>query len=301
MHKLFFVLFFIVSCTDFSYNGKGEDIPTAGNIEIGFERGDSMLVMQWLDQFHLQYPKSKIIPRFLNYSELVEMFKSDSLPGIFLHGKFSEEEMEWFKQKRNATVNEIVLGQSSVAFIANKNMPLEKLTRKNIIEIYGLGDEPPTKFIALSSFKGIEIRTIFDSAKAWNVDSSILRKNRVYFKELGSDQKVIDFVKSNPKYIGLVSLNSIADKKDPLAVENAKSIKVLKIESHTGEFHAPFQSQIKAKQYPFVFPLISYEAQGYDGLMKGFVIFTNSQPGQIILQKCGLVPFNPHGRRIELQ
>lgn len=301
MHKLLFVIVFIIGCTDFSYNGKGQDIPTAGNIQIGFERGDSLLVMQWLDQFHLQYPKSKIFPRFMNYSELVEMFKSDSLPGIFLHGKFSDEEMEWFKQKRNATVNEIVLGNTSVAFIANTNIPLEKLTRKNILEIYGLGDEPLTKFIALSSFKGIEIRTIFDSAKAWNMDTSIQRKNKVYFKELGSDQKVIDFVKSNPKYIGLVSLNSIADKKDPLAVENAKTIKVLKIENYNGEFHAPFQSQIKANQYPFVFPLISYEAQGYDGLMKGFVIFTNSQPGQIILQKCGLVPFNPHGRRIELQ
>ncbi len=301
MRNLIFVAFILFSCSDFSYSGKGQDIPTAGNLEIGFERGDSMLVMQWIEQFHLNYPKSKIIPRFLNYNELVEMFKSDSLPGIFLHGKFSDEEIEWFKQKRNATVNEIILGHGSVAFIANKNIPLEKITRKNIEEIYGLGDEPPVKYIALSSFKGVELKTIFDSAKSWTKLDVVKRTNKIFFKELGSDQKVIDFVMSNPKYIGLVSINSIADRKDPLAIKNAKNIKVLKVENANGKFHAPFQSQIKANQYPFSYPLISYEAQGYDGLMKGFVIFTNSQPGQIILQKCGLVPFNPHGRRIELQ
>ena len=82
--------------------------------------------------------------------------------------------------------------------------------------------------------------------------------------------------------------------------DNFKKVRILKVQSNEDSPHFPFQSQIKANQYLFIQDIVAYDLQGYSGLANGFITYVNSQPGQIICKKNGLIPSNDVGRTIEI-
>lgn len=319
---LFLAALTIWGCQEISFSGKGKDVPTAGEISIGFEFGDSFMVQQWLEIFHSQYPKAKITPIYGNYSQLTALLLSDSLHGAFLHEKFNEEQLAWLKQQKNSTVNEIELGTTSLVFIAHRDSKLENLKLDQIKnELFGNiaanTSSIPQYEWALPSRSSSEWRTLagfcsghnyVTRSKEGGADSAENNQQKwikhlpsKHVKWIDNHQEIINYVSRNPNTIGVVSLNHIADKKDSLALANSKNVKVLSVENNQGKFTYPFQSQISLAQYPFSQPVVSYEMQGYSGLIGGFVLYCNSQAGQALMKKSGLLPKNYQGRKIELE
>src|SRR6056300_405401 len=131
MRNWVFVLGFLaishLACDDFSYVGKANDVPTAGRVQVGFDCGDSMMVMQWLEMFHAKYPQASIIPVFRETDELVNLWMKDSIQGVFLHKKFSREELNWLEDKKNATINEVPMGKTSIVFITHPYSIIESI------------------------------------------------------------------------------------------------------------------------------------------------------------------------------
>jgi len=308
-------------CQEISFSGKGKDVPTAGEISIGFEFGDSFVVQQWLEIFHSQYPKATITPVYGNYSQLTALLLSDSLHGAFLHEKFNEEQLAWLKQQKNSTINEVELGTTSLVFVAHRSAKLENLKLDQIRnDLFGKLTEnatvQPNFHWALPSRSSSEWRTLAGFYASQNyvtkpmdelADSSVNRQQKWlnhqpgnHVRWINSHQEIINYVSRNPNTIGVVSLNSISDKKDSLALANSKNVKILAVENRPNEYTYPFQSQISLSQYRFVQPVVSYEMQGYSGLIGGFVLYCNSQAGQALMKKSGLLPKNYQGRKIEL-
>lgn len=287
------------SCSDISFQGTANDIPTAGQIRIGFEPGDSFLVSQWLYIFHSQYPKAAITPVFEEKETLIALMLADSLQGIFIHDTFSNAEQNWLADKKNATVNEIVMGSTSPVLLVSKNSQVRKISFQDL-ETWNANQ---IETIAVRSRNCSEEQAIQRYIKRIFVDT-VQQRNHPYGKIrrkiFPTDKDIVEFVATHPKTIGVVSLNSIADKRDSLSMALQRMVRILPIQNEQGEFHLPFHSQISAKQYPIIQPLVSYETQGYSGLVKGFVIYANSQAGQALLQKSGLLPANYQGRKIQI-
>lgn len=293
------VLLVLTACSDISFQGKANDVPTAGQVRIGFETGDSFLVSQWLYIFHSQYPKASITPVFEEKETLIALMLADSLQGIFIHDTFSKAEQNWLTDKKNATVNEIVMGATSPVLVASKNSEIRQISFQDF-ETWNTGQ---IMTIAVRSRNCSEeqaiqryiSRIIADTAKQQNHPYGKIRR-----EIFPTDKDIIEFVATHSNAIGVVSLNAIADKRDSLSMALQRMVRILPIQNERGEFHLPFHSQISAKQYPIIQPLVSYETQGYSGLVKGFVIYANSQAGQALLQKSGLLPANYQGRKIQI-
>ena len=283
----------LIACDDFSYVGKANDVPTAGRVKVGFDQGDSMMVVQWLEMFHAKYPQASILPVFKETDELVEHWMKDSIQGVFLHKKFSQEELNWLEDKKNATINEVPMGTTSIVFITNPNSKIESL---DFYSDQTRWDEVTHWNIRNKNMRGF--RLLKKDSQLSNIAKKALFNKQI--KETTSDVNTINSVLNEPNSIGIISLNTIADKRDSLAVALKRKVKVLPV-MNNDEAHYPFQSQIAAKQYPYTLPLISYESQGYSGLIKGLVIYTNSQAGQALLQKSGLIPANYQGRKIQVK
>ncbi|MCL9980959.1 MAG: hypothetical protein NBV77_05885 [Bacteroidia bacterium] len=308
-------------CQEISFSGKGKDVPTAGQVSIGFEWGDTFMVQQWLEIFHSQYPKAKITPIYGNYSELTDLLLKDSLHGVFMHERFNSAQLAWLKQQKNSTVNEIELGTTSLVFITSRESQLENLKLDQIRnELFGgvfkkSANESSFNWIlpSRSSSEWGRLAKFFSSQKyVTNLKGEVSDSSESieqkwmnhqpgnHVRWFNSHQEIIQYVSRNPNTIGVVSLNCIADKKDSLALANSKNVKILAIENKQGKFTYPFQSQISLAQYPFDQPVVSYEMQGYSGLITGFVLYCNSQAGQALMKKSGLLPKNYQGRKIEL-
>jgi len=296
------VLLFIgisVSCGDISFDGKANDVPTAGQVKIGFEPGDSFLVNQWLYIFHSQYPKASVTPVFKEKEELVLLLLNDSLQGIFIHDTFSKSEQNWLTDKKNATVNEIAIGKTAPVFIAAKVSTLKEINFKD----RDLWDNNSITRIIVRSRMCSEEQSIHRFVRTLCADSQEFKQHpyiQLRRESLPTDKEIVEYISSHPDAVGIVSLNTLADKRDSLSVALQRMVQILPVQNQKGVYRMPFQSQISAKQYPIIQPITSYETQGYSGLIKGFVIYANSQSGQALLQKSGLIPANYQGRKIQI-
>ena len=289
----------IQACGDISFQGNANDVPTAGQVKIGFEPGDSFMVSQWLYIFHSQYPKASVTPIFAEKEELVSMLLKDSLQGIFMHDTFSKSEQNWLSEKKNATVNEISIGFTAPVFITSKSSSLKNISFR---DTQNWAHYSINKLIVRSRLCSEEqyihryIKSIFKDSIAY-LQHPYVKLRR---ESLPSDKKIVEYIAEHPNVIGVISLNTVADKRDSLSVALQRMVRILPVENKKGQYHLPFQSQLRAKQYPIIQPIKSYETQGYSGLVKGFVIYVNSQSGQALLQKSGLIPANYQGRKIQI-
>ncbi len=294
---LFPFVFSIFSCQNFDYSAPGKDVPTAGNIKIGFEQGDSFLVTQWLDIFHSQYPKAKITPVFSEYSPLMQQFIDGELNGIIVHDSLQSEELNWLKTKKNATVNSVILGYTAPVFVSSLKSKREAIKLEEIVKLWGMSMEKSQYSLCFTGANASNFLCVKNTLE----DKGYKPQNRaIQATKMNSDLDVLKYVNEHEYAIGLVSLNTIADLKDPLARELRNSFTILKVENFDGDLYWPFQSQISAKQYPFIQPLMSYESQGYSGLITGFTLYANSQAGQALLQKSGLLPAHSAGRKVQV-
>lgn len=287
----------VISCQNFDYSGPGKDVPTAGNIKIGFEQGDSFLVTQWLDIFHSQYPKAKITPVFSEYSPLMQQFIDGELNGIIVHDSLQPEELNWLKSKKNATVNSVILGYTAPVFISSLKSKREAIKLEEIVKLWGMSKEQSQYSLCFTGANTSNFLCVKNTLEG----KGYKPQNRaIQATKMNSDLDVLKYVNEHEYAIGLVSLNTIADLKDPLARELRNSFTILKVENFDGDLFWPFQSQISAKQYPFIQPLMSYESQGYSGLITGFTLYANSQAGQALLQKSGMLPAHSAGRKVQV-
>lgn len=296
---LFCIAFF--SCQNYSYDGPGQDVPTAGSIEIYVDRSDSMLINEWIELFQMNYPKAKVKPIFASHQQIMRWLEVDSLKKAFIiNKKLSIDQKEFLALHRNCTVHETPLAKSSLVFITFKNSIVQELNIEDLVSHFS------TQTQSLAIFNEIVCDTLgiqFEQLKSM-INTQKNRKFRlnglklVHFK---TDQEIVDYVNVNSKALGLISLNNIGNNYNKVTLANQSKVRILKVQNNKSKTSFfPFQSQIKANQYPFTQDIVAYDLQGYSGLANGFISFVNSQPGQIICKKSGLIPSNDVGRTIEI-
>lgn len=303
-NKIYIAIFFTFmnfGCQNYEYNGVGQDVPTAGKIEVYVDRADSMLVSEWIEMFHSNYPKAQITPIYASHNQLMKWLEADSLKKAFIVNHFlNNDQKEFISTNRNCTVHETHLAQTAVAIIAHKNATVSKISLDNLLNLMSTQKNQSDYFdiLVADSWGAPLISARKEMASKFKMK---LMRAPNSFIHIADDQKIIDFVSEHPNAIGLISLSLVGNNYSKVCLNNQKKIKILRLSNSDQELaHFPFQSQIKAKQYPLIQNIVAYDLQGYSGLANGFITFVNSQPGQIMTKKNGLIPTNDVGRTIEL-
>ncbi len=291
---------FLLGCQNFEYDGPGQDVPTAGSIEIYVDLNDSLLVTEWIEIFQSNYPKAKVKPIYASHKQIMKWLEVDSLKKAFIiNEKLSISQKEHLASHRNCTVHETPLARTSLVFITNKQSSAPELTTSHIQKHFSKSTNSLSHFTEL----------ICDTAGK-NLDQLIaliqsqtnlsFKFNGMKLVHIKTDQEIINYVNQHSNVLGLISLNNIGNNYNKISLENQRKVRILKVQQNDQTPQYPFQSQIKANQYPFIQDIVAYDLQGYSGLANGFITFVNSQPGQIITKKNGLIPTNDVGRTIEL-
>lgn len=287
----------LTACGDISFSGKGNDVPTSGEIIMAVDQGDSFILNEQLDLFRRDYPNAKITPRYLCEMEIIRQLLADSFRFCMMNRALNPEEKKAMEAK-DISVRSAMAGKSSIALIVHPQNAVNQLSQKEIKDIFSG---------ALTTWKNAnEMQVVFDAGCGSNYEYF----NKKWFDNKGMGKsltqksnplQVIHYVAEHPNALGIVNANWIADKSDSLSRKLARTVKVLAVENPSkGGYFLPFQSQITAGEYPFVQEIWMYDLQGYTGLAQGFISWVASQPGQILMKKSGLVPAKDYGRTIEL-
>ncbi len=303
--SLVFVAVGLFSCLDMEHKGVRNDIPTKGELEIGIDINDSLMFNQLIARFHELYPQAHIKPKYVSPIQLLEGVRDKKITAIYINYLF-DTTMVKSLESRQIKVRSHIVGTAATAFLVNKNNPnvglsadsLYGMMAGNVKGWRGMGDAP----LVWAFVKG---DLAYNYLNDWYLQRKGSRQKTdalpPKFVQLNSPTAVFQYVQQNRGAMGFVGMNWIADRGDTLARHLRKSVKVLAVQNDsTKEYHLPYQSQVYAKQYPFVAPVMGYDLQGYSGLAQGFLAFCCDQGGQILLKKCGLSPAIPPTRTIQL-
>jgi phosphate transport system substrate-binding protein len=290
----------LFSCGNFDYSGKGKDVPTAGELELWADHGDSLLITQCVELFEKNYPKAKIKVIYAPETDILKAVNDGVCRACILHRNFDTVEKSAL-ESRDFKVRSVKIATTSTAVLVNKENKIDSLSLDILKEILS----GKSKVLQL----GEQANTaIFDQAggsnflqlSRWLIKDGLELKG-AQIRSLKSPQMVLRWLQTHNDALGFVNVNTIADRGDPEAANWLEKLKVIKIQSNLdGKFVYPFQSQMASRQYPFTMEVYLHDLQGYSGLASGLQAWIYSQPGQILIKKSGLLPSKDYGRTIEI-
>jgi len=292
------------ACLDMEHKGKHNDIPTKGELEFAFDINDSLLFVQLIDRFHDLYPKAHITAKFMAPIALLEGVRDKKITALYINHAFDSAMIDAL-ESRQIKVRSHDIGMGSTAFIVNRSNPNSRISVDSLClmlsgkcSAWGRSNDK----LVFAMLKNDLIYNDLEEFYKKNAAQPNGKLSLPKVVQFASPQGVFNFVKKTPGALGFVGSNWIADRGDTLARYNRKQVKVLEVQHPiSGEFHLPYQSQVCAKQYPFLRPIMGYDLQGYSGLAQGFLAFCCDQSGQVILKKSGLSPALPPARTIQLE
>lgn len=300
----FCVMLGLSACLDMEHKGNRNDIPTKGELEIAIDINDSLMFNQLITRFHELYPKAHIKPRYLSPMAILEGVRDKKINALYINYLFDTSLVQSL-ESRQIKVRSHIVGSSATAFVVNPNNPNSRLSADSLYGMMsgqiknwaGLSNQPLIWVLVKGDLTYNYLNDWYQRRSASNAKGAIPPK----FVQVAHPQAMFQYVRKTPGAMGFVGMNWIADRGDTLSRHLRHSVKVIAVQNDsTQEFHLPYQSQVYAKQYPFVTPVMGYDLQGYSGLAQGFLAFCCDQSGQILLKKCGLSPAIPPTRTIQL-
>jgi phosphate transport system substrate-binding protein len=284
----------LISCNS-GKQKETSDTPTSGNIKISVDESFQPLIDTEVYTFTSLYQRAQIKPEYKPEFDVINDFMDDSVKVIVTSRKLSDSQLQYLRE-------DLIIGRTitfaydALALITNKENLDTLITYNNIRDIFK-GKVNNWKEINTKSKLG-RISVIFDSNKSGNIRyfkelfeiSDSLGKN---FYAVNSNAEVIDFVSRNPEAMGIISVNWISDKDDPVSRNFIKKVNVLAISQqfvNDGSYYRPAQGSIANKSYPFIREVYLISRETHRGLGSGLIQWTTSQQGQTIVLKSGLVP-----------
>jgi phosphate transport system substrate-binding protein len=282
------------------------DTPTSGNIKISVDESFQPLIDTQVYTFTTLYERAHIKAEYKPEFDVVNDFMNDSVKVMVTSRKLSDNQLKYLRD--NLIIGRtITFAYDALALITNKENPDTLITYNTIRDIIK-GQVKSWKEIDAKSKLG-KINVIFDSNKSGNIR---------YFKEMfeikdslgsnfyavNSNAEVIDFVSRNRDAMGIISVNWISDKDDPVSTSFIKRVNVLAISQqfmNDGSYYRPYQGSIANRSYPFVREVYLITRETYKGLGAGFIQWVTSQQGQTIVLKSGLVPATMPVRLVQLK
>ncbi len=234
------------------------------------------------------YPDSKIITKYEKEEIAWNNFLNEKASTIVLSRTLSDAEKKTYTDKFDIPFQQSNFAGDAVVFVVPKNASKESITIEEI-----------TKELQSDS-KNI----IFDGSNASNLNFVTqklkMEPKNAKFSVIRGNEELINEIEKYPNHIGVVSLNSISRIYDPEIQKLRDKIKILPV-IEKGISYEPSMTNIRDMKYPFTRILYFLTNEGFFGLSRGFIRFSCTQIGQIVVKKSGLQPYNIYKREVMMR
>jgi len=284
------------------------DNPTRGSIRIASDEAFHPVIEALTDAYEGIYPNTHFDVEYLPEQKAILALLQDSVRMVFVTRKLSDRE------------NEMLIGQASTAkqhHIATDGIALITSAQNagafiTVGELERIFKGDIRNWEQLEKGKGTgPISLVFDDANSSNLLYFSQRFGVTDFNNLkvsvaGSHQKVVDYVKQNPRAIGFIGMNWISDGKELSTRELSENLYVIGVgssgkDSTAVQFYYPFQQDLAEGKYPLARELYAITREAHPGLGGGLLTYIARDVGGLIIMKMGLVPRVPYNRDLILK
>lgn len=240
------------------------------------------------DGYMINYPETKIKvvtkKEDLGFLDLL----NDKARIIVMSKELSAEEVKAYEKQADLKFLPAKFAADAVVFVVPKSSPKTSITMEEISE----GMQSDKK------------NFIFDGANSSNLNfvAQKLKKlpKDLKYSIIPGNKNVIEELNKYPDKIGVVGLNTISRPYDKNAEKLRELIKILPVESK-GKLFSPDFEGLREMKYPFTRVLYFLTNEGNFNIASGFIRYSCTQMGQIIVQKEGLQPYNIYRREVQMR
>jgi phosphate transport system substrate-binding protein len=295
----------IASCSSSSDKNKPEkDTPTSGTITFYADESFQPLLSSATLTFQHTYKNASLHINYTTEAEALSRFLSFQSPVIIIPRMLSKEELKDYYNK-GYKPEQYQFATDAVVFVINNRNPDSLVTYNQMLKI--ISGKYNNWNRVDNDFSG-DMSIIFDknnSSTASYLIDSILHKQPLPSNcyAVSSNSEVMNYVRMNPKAMGVLALNWVSDKDDPEVIEALKGLTIIAVSSTDDStlFYKPIAKHLQAGMYPFIRPLYLVNCEGHNGLGTGFADYLASDKGQTIIRLFDLLPINEPSRVIEIR
>lgn len=145
---------------------------------------------------------------------------------------------------------------------------------------------------------------VFDGTNSSNLNfvAQKLKKQPrdLKFSIIPGSINVIEELNKYPDKIGVIGLNTISRPYDKEAEKLREMIKILPVVDK-GQIYSPDVTGLREMKYPFTRVLYFLTNEGNFNIANGFIRYSCTQLGQMIVEKEGLQPYNIYRREVQMR
>lgn len=238
--------------------------------------------------YMLSYPETKIKvstkKEDLGFLDLL----NDKTRIIVMSRDLSPEEMKTYKERVDRNFLPARFAADAVLFIVPKDSP------KNIISM-----EEITK-----GMQSDNKEFIFDGTNSSNLNFVAQKLNQqpknLKFSVIPGSKNIIEELNKYPNKIGVIGLNTFSRPYDKESEQLRNMVKILPVENK-GKLYSTDYENLRNMTYPFTRVLYFLTNEGNFNIANGFIRYSCTQLGQMIVQKEGLQPYNLYRREVQMR
>lgn len=261
------------------------DLPNDGEITIAADESLKPIVEAQIMAYNAHYPKAVIHVKYMPEQKAMALMMNDSVD-IAIGTREATENEKAIYASRKIDYLPAKMALDGVALITNNNNPMERVSLKELKEIF-------------DGKAYTDYKLVFDNSNSSNLNYMIqklkiqdIKKANIFAANGNMD--VIDYIEKNPKAIGMIGGNWISDLDDKNSRTFISRVKVLGVSASDnpgeGDFYRPTTESLSARKYPLERRVLLHTMKHY-GLTKAFIRFCCAQIGQLVVEKSGLIPY----------
>lgn len=281
---LFFVSIIAVNCK------KEEKSPSyhKGEMTILTDESFKSVTEALAEGYMINYPDTKIKvvtkKEDLGFLDLLH----DKARIIVMSRDLSPEEIKTYEEQVDLKFLPARFAADAVVFVVPKDSPKKSISMEEITQGMQSDDK---KFI-------------FDGANSSNLNfvAQKLKKQPkdLKYSIIPGDKNIIEELNKYPDKIGVIGLNTFSRPYDKESENLRNMVKILPIENKGVQYNTDFEN-LRKMNYPFTRVLYFLTNEGNFNIANGFIRYSCTQLGQMIVQKEGLQPYNLYRREVQMR
>lgn len=239
------------------------------------------------DGYMINYPETKI--KVITRKE--DLGFLDLLQGkariAVMSKELSPEEVKAYEEQVDMKILPAKFAADAVVFVVPKNSPKTSISMDEIKD----GLQSDNKAF------------IFDGTNSSNLNFVAQRLKKqpknLKFSVIPGSQNIIEELNKFPDKIGVIGLNTFSRPYDKTSEKLRELVKVLPVENG-GKLYTADSNTLREMKYPFTRVLYFLTNEGNFNIANGFIRYSCTQLGQMIVEKEGLQPYNIYKREVQM-
>jgi len=281
---LFFISIIAVGCK------KEEKSPSyhKGEMTILTDESFKSVTEALAEGYMINYPETKIKvttkKEDLGFIDLL----NNKTRIVVMSRDLTPEEIKTYEEQIELKFLPAKFAADAVIFIVPKDSPKESITMEEIQK----GLQSDNK------------EFIFDGANSSNLNFVAQRLKKqpkdLKFSVIPGSKNIIEELNKYPDKIGVIGLNTFSRPYDKESEQLRNMVKILPVEDKGKLYTTDFEN-LRKMNYPFTRVLYFLTNEGNFNIANGFIRYSCTQLGQMIVQKEGLQPYNLYRREVQMR